>query len=349
MKGLFLIFLVLLVSFTLKNRLTPYQFPELVFFPKMPVNSDNIPTIEGVELGRFLFYDTILSENYSMSCASCHNQARAFSDGPKQFSKGNKGILTRRNTLPLFNLAWYEGFFWDAKSITIEEQVFHPVRDKNEMNLDWKLAVKRLKKSSLYSKKFKKVFHSNTIDSIMVSKAIGQFLRTLISYESKFDRVLNGKDYLTKDEFKGFELINDMKKGNCLHCHTTDANSLGTTGGFSNNGLDEAINISEFLDKGLGAITNIEKDYGKFKIPSLRNLIFTAPYMHDGRFETLEEVIDFYNEGIKMSPTLDSKIIFNHSNGMGLSKIEKEQIILFLKTMSDSVFVSKKQFSNPFK
>jgi cytochrome c peroxidase len=138
--------------------------------------------------------------------------------------------------------------------------------------------------------------------------------------------------------------MNEMNKGDCLHCHTTDGDALGTTGLFANNGLDE-----RFVDNGMGKISGDPSDNGKFKIPSLRNLLFTAPYMHDGRFKTLEEVLDFYSEGLKVSPTIDSKMTFAHRGGAKLTKDEKRKIIAFLKTMSDSVFIKDKRFSNPFK
>ena len=150
------------------------------------------------------------------------------------------------------------------------------------------------------------------------------------------------------EELEGLELMNDMTKGNCLHCHTTDANGLGTTGKFSNNGLDERQNVNYFEDKGLGSVTNKNEDVGKFKIPSLRNLAFTAPYMHDGRFTTLEEVLDFYSEGVKASPTLDAKMEFKHGSKAKLTAHEKRKIILFLKTLSDSVFITCKEFADPF-
>jgi cytochrome c peroxidase len=139
-----------------------------------------------------------------------------------------------------------------------------------------------------------------------------------------------------------------MTKGNCIHCHSTDGDGLGTTGLFSNNGLDEITSKTDFKDLGLGKTTNNSDNNGKFKIPSLRNLLFTAPYMHDGRFKTLEEVIDFYSSGIKISPTIDSKMEFAHQGGSKFTKLEKTKIIAFLKTLSDSSFLKNKQFSSPF-
>ncbi|MFN4233263.1 MAG: cytochrome-c peroxidase [Bacteroidia bacterium] len=315
----------------------------------MPQSPENPVTIEGADLGRHLFYDPILSKNYNMSCATCHKQEKAFSDAPNAFTKGNNGVLTKRNTMPLFNLAWYPSFFWDGRAASIEEQVFHPVRDLNEMNLNWKDATNRINRSKFYKQKFKLAFPNQEIDSVLISRAIGQFLRTLISNNSKFDRVLAGEDYLDKDEFAGLILMNDMTKGDCLHCHTSDADALGTTGLFSNNGLDNIKDPKMYKDKGLGGYTNNENDNGKFKIPSLRNVAVTAPYMHDGRFVTLEEVLDFYSEGVKTSVNIDSKMGLAHQGGVRLTKEEKKQIIAFLKTLTDSTFITNPNFGNPFK
>lgn len=314
----------------------------------MPVADANPVTVEGVDLGRHLFYDPILSADSNMACASCHKQSAAFSDGQNAFSKGSGGSLMTRNTLPLFNLAWYPSLFWDGKAGSIEEQVFHPVRTHNEMNLQWQDAAERLRRSAFYRKKFESAFGNAAIDSIQISKAIAQFERTLLSYRSKYDSVLLGKAFFTKEEFEGYDLMNDMTKGDCMHCHNTDADPLGTILDYSNNGLDEVNDPEDYKDKGRGAITGKASDNGKFKIPSLRNLGFTAPYMHDGRFKTLEEVMDFYSEGVKAGVNTDSKMGFAHRGGVHLSKDDKRKIILFLNTMNDSDFTKDPAFANPF-
>lgn len=336
------------LSFSFKFTTTPYKFPELKFFPKMPVSDNNPVTVEGAELGRHLFYDPILSSDNTMSCSSCHNQTSAFSDSPNAFSNGRNGTKMKRNTLPLFNLAWYPAFFWDGRAKSIEEQVFHPVREYNEMNLDWKIAANRLKKNKFYKTKFKQVFGDTKIDSVQISYAIAQFLRTLISYQSKYDQVIKGKVLFTKDEYEGFNLANDQTKGDCIHCHITDGDALGTTLVFSNNGLEPITNSNNYKDKGRGAVTGKIIDNGKFKVPSLRNLAFTAPYMHDGRFNTLEEVINFYSEGLQKSANIDSKMEFVHQGGAKLTSEDKRKIIAFLLTLSDSAFISNPEFSNPF-
>ncbi|MFM1931421.1 MAG: hypothetical protein RL226_724 [Bacteroidota bacterium] len=341
--------LALFSSWGVHHAPTPYPFPELRFFPDMPQPLHNPVTVEGADLGRYLFYDPILSETGSLSCASCHKQEHAFADTPRAFSRGHEGAATKRNAMPLFNLAWYNLYFWDGRARSLEEQVFHPVRDPNEMHSDWTSVAERVRKRAFYREKFKAAFGHEPIDSVTISRAIGQFLRTLISNQSKYDRVLAGQERFTDDEYAGFVLVNDMTKGDCLHCHTTDANALGTTGVFSNNGLDAVERTSEFTDQGLGAITGQEEDRGKFKIPSLRNVAVTAPYMHDGRFRTLEEVLNFYSEGVQRSPTIDSKMGRVHQGGVRLTEREKEQIIAFLYTLTDSVFLANPNFGNPFR
>ncbi|MFK8008081.1 MAG: cytochrome-c peroxidase [Saprospiraceae bacterium] len=341
------IFSVLFLGFERKTAPTLYQYPDLFHFPKM-IPTNNPPTIEGVELGRYLFYDPILSKDSTFSCASCHKQAYAFSDAPQTFSTGINGNLGKRNTMPLFNLQWYANFFWDGKANTLEEQVLHPVRSHDEMDLNWEQATYRINNSNFYTPKFQAAFGNQKIDSITISKAIAQFERTLISHNSKYDQVIRGEAYFTPQEYEGFNLINDQTKGNCLHCHTTDANALGTTAGFSNNGLDNFTTPSEFIDKGKGNISNQLSDIGRFKIPSLRNVGITFPYMHDGRFKTLEEVLDFYTHGINYSYNIDPKMENSYQVGLNLTALEKENIVLFLHTLTDSVFLTNPNFSNPF-
>jgi cytochrome c peroxidase len=341
-------FLIIFFFISARYAVTPYKFPRLLHFPAMPVSAANPVTLEGADLGRHLFYDPVLSSDSTLSCAGCHKQSYAFSDSPNEFSKGRNGAIMPRNTMALFNLAWYPSFFWDGMAATIEEQISHPLKASTEMNMNWSLAAVRLSRNKLYKKMFMNAFGNQTIDSVTISKAIAQFLRTLISNQSKYDNVLAGKARFTKDEFAGYMLVNDQTKGDCLHCHTTDANTLGTTLNFSNNGLDEIPDPQNYKDKGRGGVTGNLNDNGKFIIPSLRNVLLTAPYMHDGRFKTLEDVLDFYSSGVKQCANIDSKMEFAHRGGAHLSSDEKEKIISFLKTMTDSVFISKKEFASPF-
>lgn len=314
-------------------------------FPEMPQNAQNPLTEEGIELGRKLFYDSILSGNKTFSCATCHRQEFAFSDGRTK-GVGSNGDTLDRNVPGLFNLAWYSSLFWDGRSPSIEQQVFEPVRNHNELNLDWNVAVRRLREDRVYRNMFQDAFGTAKIDSQLVARAIAQFERTLVSSNSKFDRVLRGEEYLTASEYRGFVLMNDQTKGNCLHCHTTDADALGTTGALSNNGL-QFYRKERGDDLGYGMITGDSLDFGRFKIPSLRNLVFTGPYMHDGRFETLEEVLDFYSEQVVFSAQTDHKMAVREKGGMRLSETEKADMINFLKALSDSSFILNQHFGPP--
>lgn len=351
MRWLIILFLFSAISLALTPLFdpTPYVFPRLRFFPAMPTSSQNQVTNEGVELGRYLFYDPTLSKTRKMSCATCHKQEHAFSDAPNALSLGSNNVLMKRNTMPLFNLAWYPRFFWDGRAPSLEAQIAHPLRNADEMNITFDTLSNRLSRSKFYRNKFKAAFGSNTIDSNSITNALAQFLRVLISANAKYDQALSLKVKFASDELAGFDLVNDMTKGACSHCHTIDQNSLGTTTEFSNNGLDFVDNAKKYKDMGFGEVTAKEADAGKFKIPSLRNLGFTAPYMHDGRFKTLEEVIDFYSEGVKVTKNIDSKMTFAHRGGARLSAKEKQQIIAFLQTMNDSAFISNPNFSNPFR
>jgi cytochrome c peroxidase len=205
-----------------------------------------------------------------------------------------------------------------------------------------------VRKNKFYREQFSLVFGEQEIDSILISKALAQFERTLISYNSKFDRVLRKEDKLTVEELRGFEIMNDQSMADCLHCHSTDANALATSRRFSNNGLDAIRDPLHYADFGLGAHTGNTTDYGKFKIPSLRNIALTAPYMHDGRFKTLHEVIDFYSEGLNASVNIDSKMTRLKQRGVQLTEYDKNCLEAFLISLTDSVFVSTEEFSNPF-
>lgn len=332
------------------HHATPYQFPSLAFFPAMPISPVNPVTVEGVALGRYLFYDSSLSADYRFSCGSCHRQEAAFSDGPVAFSRGVAGTDLQRNTLPLFNLAWYQTLFWDGRAVSLEEQVFHPVRDHMEMNLRWPLAEARLRYSAFYREKFDAAFGPGVpIDSVHIARAIAQFERTILSYNSRYDSALRGEIYFTADEAEGFEIANDMAKGGCLHCHSTDADALGTMTGFANNGLDPAERVADYADAGRGALTGLSSDSGAFKIPTLRNLALTAPYMHDGRFATLEQVMEFYNSGVHAGAGVDSRMEEARRGGVHMGPNDTRKVLLFLRTLTDSSLVKNPALSNPFR
>lgn len=311
---------------------------DLEHFPEVQQGEVEFDSLQ-FTLGRMLFYDPILSKDSTISCASCHQQKYAFGSN-KAFDSTFTGSSTSRNTPPIYNLKWYKHFFWDGRSTSIERQISHPI--KNEMGLTWSKVVDKLHKNSQYRSMFYQVYKNNKLDSTQVMEAIGQFERAIISYKSKYDRVLQFKDFFDSLEYAGFELVNDMTRGGCLHCHTTDHHGLGTSGDFANNGLDLV------PDSGRAKITKNSSDMGAFKIPSLRNLAFSQPYMHDGRFENLDEVLDFYSRGVQSTLYTDNKMAMKHQGGMHFTKAEKQAIIAFLETMNDSNLVKNPIFSNPF-
>jgi len=309
-------------------------------FPPLPNAVTADLTEEGVLLGKTLFYDKILSVDSSLSCASCHKPEFAFADMGVALNKGVSGREVLRNTPPLFNLAWSQNFFWDGRSKTLQEQALEVVSSHDEMNLPWSEALTRIASKEKYRRLFHEAYPNQEIDSLLVADALSQFQFTLISSNSKYDKVLRGETEFTKQEFEGFIFVNDQGMGNCLHCHPTDAHALGTNGGFANNGIDQG--FAE--DLGMYGITLDEKDVGRFKVPSLRNLLFTAPYMHDGRFETLEEVLDFYSEDVNAHPTIDHQMNYFLTGKPVFSEQEKEVVLAFLKTLTDSSFTLNPAF-----
>lgn len=320
------------------NLEIPELFQQKLIAPVIPTN--NPLTEEGITLGKKLFFDPILSKDNTQSCASCHDPKNAFTDDTR-FSEGIDGKFGTRNSMPLFNLAWNfdERFMWDGKELSIERQAFSPVRNPIEMHSDWKNVAKKLQEHTEYPTLFQQAFGTSKIDSTLVTKAIAQFERTLISGNSKFDQYLLGKVELTPEEQNGFNVFMDETRGDCFHCHGSDNNPLWTDNKFHNNGLDET-----FADLGLGTVTGDPNDNGKFRSPSLRNLKFTAPYMHDGRFATLEEVINHYSEGLKISSTIDPLMKKANQGGVQLSDKDKADLKAFLLSLSDANFVNNPDF-----
>ena len=319
----------------------PATFAQYINPPYVPAN--NPQTVEGVALGRKLFYDPILSGDGTQACASCHAPSNAFVD-TNQFSIGIDGLPGTRNAMPIFNLAWnWDGkFFWDGRAYSLENQAFGPVTDPVEMHNTWPNAVAALQMSSEYPGLFEAAFGTSTIDSVLVAKAIAQFERTLISGDSKFDKYLRGELVLSASEFNGFNIFMSENGGDCFHCHGSAANPLWTDNLFHNNGLDLAP-----VDPGLAGVTGDPNDHGKFRTPSLRNLVFTAPYMHDGRFSTIDDVIEHYSSGVVVSPTIDPLMQHSSTGGVGLSAIEKQDLKAFLLTLTDSSFVTNPDFQAP--
>lgn len=318
---------------------TPYELVIPQGFPDMVIPADNPMSVEGVFLGRQLFYDSILSGDNTQSCGSCHAAAFNFSDNRKRFSEGITGDIGTRNSMAVINVGWMDDLFWDGRAKGLEDQALEPVPNPIEMHLEWSEAMTKLNSHTEYPELFFKAFGTREIDSTLVVKAIAQFERTMISSNSKWDKYLRGEVSLTQAEAQGFEIF-FTEKGDCFHCHAT---ILFTDNLPHNNGLD-----SEFTDKGYGDITKDPNDDGKFKTPTLRNIALTAPYMHDGRFETLEDVVDFYSEGVQWSPTIDPLMKKVNQGGVRLTDQEKQNLIAFIKTLTDTTFINNPDFSNPF-
>ncbi|MCH3883971.1 cytochrome-c peroxidase [Tenacibaculum aquimarinum] len=316
----------------------PTLFSDKLIEPLIPTN--NPLTEEGIALGKKLFFDEILSGNGTQSCATCHNPEKAFTVNT-QFSDGIDGNFGTRNSMPLFNLAWNfdERFTWDGKEITLEKQVLEPVRNPIEMHENWNNIAQKLQNHPEYPTLFQQAFGVSNIDSTLVTKAIAQFERILISGNSKFDKFQRGEITLTPQEQNGFNVFMDEDRGDCFHCHGSDNNPLWTDNKFHNNGLDAI-----FSDLGLGAITGDPNDNGKFKSPSIRNLAFTAPYMHDGRFSTLDEVINHYSEGLQNSSTIDPLMKKVNQGGVQLTTQDKADLKAFLLSLSDNDFISNPNF-----
>jgi len=332
-------------------KATPYTLNIPSHFPAMIIPENNPMTVQGVELGRFLFYETMLSGDNTMSCASCHAPSNSFSDS-NQFSVGIDGVYGNRQSMALINLGWDDFFFWDGRASTLEEQILGPVPNPIEMHQEWDVAVAKLNNDLEYRNRFFRAFGEEGIDSIKVSKAIAQFLRTLISSNSKYDVMYKYENGMTlsssdqtifqtidSEEWAGYDLFKSLNGADCFHCHN---GPLMRVKKYSNNGLDNV-----FTDSGRGAISGNSNDDGKFKVPTLRNIALTAPYMHDGRFSTLDEVIDHYSTGIHMSPTIDPLIEYASQGGVQLDNQEKYLLKKFLLTLSDETFINNPNFMNP--
>lgn len=305
-------------------------------FPQVQLPADNPLTEEGVALGRQLFHDTRLSVNLTQSCASCHDQAHAFADA-RRFSPGAQQQEGKRNAMPLFNLAWQPSFFWDGRAATLREQVLMPIQDAHEMNETLPNVVAKLGADAECRRSFARAFGSAEITPERIAKALEQFLLTLVSQESRFDRAVRKVAELTESEKRGLRLFVtefDPKRGlrgaDCFHCH---GGTLFMSQPFANNGLELAAG-----DVGRMAVTQNAADRGKFKTPSLRNVARTAPYMHDGRFATLEEVVEHYSSGVSRSATLDPNLAKHPEAGIQLTTQEKADLVAFLKTLTDESF-----------
>lgn len=319
-------------------------------FPDPVLPADNLPTQAGVQLGRMLFYEKALSKNGSMACADCHQQKDMFSD-IRQFSIGVEDLPGTRQAMPIFNLGWHKnGMFWDGRAPRVRDQALMPIQDPLEMNETLENVVQKLQVQQKYRDQFIRAFGDESITAERIGLAIEQFEFTMISNNSKFDKFQRGEAVLTESEERGrilffqeFDPFLGQKGGECFHCH----------GGFNftndlymNNGLDSD---NGFSDLGRFVVTNVPSDKARFKVPSLRNIALTPPYMHDGRFTTLEEVMEHYASGVKTSSTLDELLFRNiEPGGLPLTAGDKADLVAFLKTLTDESFLGDGRFSSPF-
>ncbi len=314
-------------------------------FPAMEIPENNPLTVDGVELGRHLFYDTILSSDSTMSCAHCHHPTGGFTDN-LAVSTGVDGIAGTRSSMSLINVGFYNtGLFWDGRVVSLEDQALLPVEDPIELHDQWPHVEEKLQRSNFYPELFRKAFgieDNCEITRDLATKAIAQFERSLVSFNSRYDKIkyqLQG--FFSDDELMGedmfFDISPEVADAECGHCHN-DGSRLLTDNSYRNNGLDTV-----FTDEGLGGVTGVSFDIGKFRVPSLRNIEHTAPYMHDGRFQTLEEVIDHYNSGGHITNNLDPLM-----HPLELTEQEKGQLLTFLKTFTDTTFINDPRYQNPF-
>ena len=317
---------------------TPYTLTIPAGFPSMNIPADNPMTVEGIALGRRLFFDPILSGDNSISCGSCHLQQFGFTDSLQQFSTGIDNIAGTRNSMPLINLGWERNFFWDGGASNLESQVVGPIENPIEMHETLSNALSELNAHPEYPALFRKAFGSEIINTANLIKAIAQFERTLISGNSRFDKFMQQGIPLSQQETRGMDLFINFQKGDCVHCHVLG--STFTDHEFRNNGLDS---VSE--DDGRGRITLLASDMGKFKTPGLRNIAVTGPYMHDGRFATLEQVLEHYNTGIKPHPNLDPRLSDVTPGRMTSQDIQ--DIVAFLNTLTDEEFLTNPNFKKP--
>lgn len=318
-------------------------------------------------LGRVLFYDPQLSLNNTISCASCHKQEAAFSDN-RRFSAGYEGKLTSRNSMPLQNLSTVSAtlasfaslekptngfigqfnthFFWDGREGNLENLILQPVGNHIEMGItNINDLAKKLSALPYYQPLFESAFGDDRVDSERISKAITSFISTIETTRTGFDLFNSVRIPMSSLQTEGMHLF--QTKYDCNSCHRVES-PIGYqfAGTFSNIGLDPVYN-----DPGLEDESGLRTDAGKFKIPSLRNISFTAPYMHDGRFETLDDVMEHYSTGIADHPNLDDRLKNNDGSArkMNITKHEKEAIIAFLRTLDDQTILQDPKFSNPFK
>lgn len=296
----------------------------------------NFPTERGFELGRKLFHDTRLSSDGTVSCSFCHEQASAFTHHGHAFSHGINNLEGVRNTPSIQNMAFQSQYFYDGASVSIEMLSIAPIHNPVEMNETLENIAAKLKKDKSYIELFSKAFDDQEISSNNILKALAQFMTMMVSANSRYDKYVRhepGGNFSEQERF-GLEIFSQK----CASCHKTD---LFTDSAFRNNGLPPNKKLN---DLGRETVTGFETDRYKFKVPSLRNVALTAPYMHDGRFGSLQSVLNFYTTGVKHSETLDPLLNANGVLGIALSADEKEAVIAFLKTLTDEEYINNQLF-----
>ena len=310
-------------------------------FQEMVIPADNPMTRAGVALGRQLFFDPILSADSTMGCFSCHDPELSFTDGVAT-SEGIDGLFGKRSSMSLLNVGFAtEGLFWDGRSKSLEEQAILPVEDPLELHFTWPQVEERLQRHELYPELFRRAFGIENVAEIskdLAVKAIAQFERTLVSTgNSKWDRFVRGEYEFSDEEYLGYRLFfdfeDDLPDAECGHCHNFPLFAVNDDA-FRNNGIEDINELSEFPDLGRGEVTGNASDNGKFKIPTLRNVLLTAPYMHDGRFATIEEVLEHYNRGGHVQPNTDPLM-----EPQNLEPIHLDALKSFLETLTDEDFV----------
>lgn len=328
--------------------------------------ADNPITNHGATLGRVLFYDTELSANGTIACASCHRQDAGFSD-PATFSVGFEGGLTGRNSMGLANLRYYRNgrMFWDERASTIEEQALMPIQDPVEMGMTLELLVERVAEQPYYGYLFEQAFGDREVTSDRIARAMAQFIRSIVSYRSRFDEGIamtgNFADpfaNFTAEENEGKNIFM-TERGGCFTCHVDNPPSTPGQAPPNQaiffvdravvNGVDSGTDVP---DNGIGDLTENPADDGRFKSPSLRNIALTAPYMHDGRHTDLEAVVDFYSFGVQTHPNLDPRLSLPGSNEprrLNLNNAEIQALIAFLDTLTDYELTRDPKYSDPFR
>tara|TARA_B110000503_G_C7140690_1_gene410717 strand:+ start:583 stop:1653 length:1071 start_codon:yes stop_codon:yes gene_type:complete len=329
---------------------TPYSL-NVGDFEQPPIAPDNPLTEQGVRLGRMLFYEKRMSKDGSISCASCHRQADAFTDTAR-FSKGVRGKVGGRQAMAVFNMAWNGNeFFWDGRAHLLRDQSLKPVEDSLEMDESVSNVITKLNLDQNYKEQFVRAFGTSEITKERMQLALEQFMNSIVSVDSKYDRYLRGTVALDSNEERGRVLFfaeynpsfPSLSGADCQHCHS---GRNFENDKYLNNALDTD---AEMADDGRMDVTGRSSDRGKFKVTSLRNVELTAPYMHDGRFKTLEEVVDHYNSGMKNSSTIDPTLIYPlNNNGLQLTAQDKSDLVAFLKTLTDDIMITNPEYSDPF-